>query len=316
MATEVERGQSLGTQTICVEAMLGEMRNQSIQIADAVLRGEIEFDSDGIEGCLSAIERNGCEERLAFPLQSIRWPAECTAVLSGQLLPEEACQIDEQCQNGACSCGVCIAYAGDGASCVGAECGPGLACREGLCTAESHVGDSCTRPFREDFSGSCPPNLYCIGGTCRSPAEFRTVPAGGACDSIYSLTTSDIPPALCGPNLECHFTQGGQPGECRAPHAAGEVCEIGGAHGLCPSEMICQGPSTEMTCAPYRAEGEECFSSGWGDPCGPGLRCRLGESRCRDVLDNGEACELDDECYSGFCNEGSCAPSANQFCAR
>jgi hypothetical protein len=291
--------------------VLGELRNRAITIEQAVERGTVVFDASGAEACLAAIERDACEERVSIPVARFAWPPQCASVLAGTRAPEAECQIDEECDGGGCDCGRCVAHAAEGASCAAVACGPGLRCADDVCVPAIHAGDACTQPFPEEVAGDCPPNLRCVEGSCRTSAEFRTAAEGAEC---YSPRDHEAPLVFCATGLECHF-EGPDVGTCVGPHAAGEPCDTGGTHGLCPAGTLCHGPSTDLRCRPYLEEGEECFPSGWGDPCGPGLTCALGESRCARLADNGETCASDYDCLSGYCSEGACTASAGRFCS-
>jgi len=312
MADEIERSQSLGTAAHCVEAVTAELNNRAITITEAAARGDVRFDARGAEGCLAAIERDACEERVSIPVQAFMWPPECDAVLSGTLAPEAECLIDEQCDGGSCECGLCVALAAEGASCETVACGAGLRCVEGTCAATLHAGDACTQLAPDDIPGTCPANLRCVEGICRTSAELRTAAEGEDC---YSPRDYESPLVFCAAGLECHFDRADEPGTCVGAHALDEPCDTGGSHGLCPDGTLCHGPSDDLRCRPYLDEGEECFPSGWGDPCGPGMVCANGDSLCKVLFDNGAACEADGDCESGFCSEGSCAANGDRFCS-
>ncbi len=309
MVDEVERSQSLGTEEHCVAAVLGELRNHTITIAEAAASGQVRFDASESDACLAALERQGCEEHLSLPISGFPWPAECASVIAGTLAAGESCQIDEECMAGSCACGTCVAYASEGESCASAQCGPGLRCADGTCAPALHAGDACTQDFPEDVAGDCPPNLYCVEGTCHEGTDFRTATEGQTCYSPRSYTD---PRVYCADGLDCYFATAGE-GTCVVPHAANDPCE-GGTTGLCPDDMLCHGPSDDLRCRAYLGEGAECFPSGWGDPCAPGMICAPGDSVCRPLADNGESCTGDFDCFGGFCNAGTCAASANRYC--
>lgn len=303
---EVQRSQSLISEAHCVDRFVGELRSRAIP--RAVSEGTVCFDLTERAACLAAVERDGCEDRV-FLENPFVWPTECASVVTAVVPPEGACAIDEECTSGSCFCGACAAPFDPPESCAEGACGTGFACNEALeCVPAGGEGDACTRPFAERM-GTCRSNLLCVDGVCHRPDEYRTASVGEDC---YSPRNEDDPLVWCQPGLACRFDVGGEPGTCEAPLAEGELCE-GGAHGICEPGTICQGPAGEARCAPFAAVGEECFSSGLGDPCEAGSICALGESRCEPLGDEGDPCSSGLDCY-GFCNDGVCERSSTAFC--
>lgn len=303
---EVERSQNLITEAHCVDRVVGQLRSRAIP--RAVSEGTICVDLAERAVCLAAVERDGCEDRVYLENPFV-WPSECASVVTATVPPGGACAIDEECTSGTCFCGECAAPFEAPQSCADQPCGTGFACDAELsCVAEGGEGDACTRPF-EERKGTCRSNLLCVEGTCHRADEYRVSGVGEDC---YSPRNHDDPLVWCQVGLACLFDRAGEPGTCEAALAAGEPCG-GGAHGICEAGTLCHGPAGTESCLPFAAVGEECFSSGLGDPCEVGSVCALGESRCVPIGDGGAACASDLDCY-GFCNDGVCERSSTAFC--
>jgi hypothetical protein len=306
VADDVQRSQNLVSEAHCVDRVLGHLRSQAIP--SAVSAGSVCFVPGGVSACLAAVEREACGERVSLESET-PWPSACRGVISGTLADGSACALDEECQSLDCNCGACAApFVPMDLSCSAQPCPGGYVCNsESTCVPYGQIGEACGDAFgvRE---GTCAPNLFCVDGTCRAPEDYRTAGDGEPC---YSPRNADDPLVFCAEGFACEFERAGE-GVCRPLLAVGEPCG-GGSHGICAEGSFCHGPSDDLRCRAFAAEGEECFPSGAGDPCEVGTVCQAGESRCVAVQEVGGACRSDMECY-GYCNDGTCGREPTTFC--
>jgi hypothetical protein len=103
----------------------------------------------------------------------------------------------------------------------------------------------------------------------------------------------------CIRGLECLEVNGNAAVCLRAPRA-GDPC-LGG--GVCAREHFCR----DSVCHFWGRIGSPCevFDDGW-DSCRDGLHCG-GDDVCVLDLDDGDACNHDQQCHSGVCGDaGEC----------
>jgi hypothetical protein len=126
------------------------------------------------------------------------------------------------------------------------------------------------------------------GAACKFSAE---------CKSGVCLTQGETGPGVC-------LVDG------RAKHGkAGDECET-----TCDQDFPCIGPSSSVgcyvedglrcslgKCESLHAKGEACFGSA---DCVAGLAC-VNEA-CAPKLEEGGSCSENEDCASGFCQEGTC----------
>jgi len=187
-------------------------------------------------------------------------------------------------QSGDCKLHTCD---GSGAEMVtdepaGSSCGDATqACSNGV----ENQPDTC------DASGTCVANdnVACAPYACGAAACNTTCMGDGDC-----ATGNYCNAGTCAPKLAtggaCTMANACQSGFC-----ADGVCCTTACTGLC---LACDAAGSAGTCAPVPA--------GTPDPmCAPNEACS-DSTDCRKVA--GEMCTMPDECLSGVCNVGECAP--------
>ncbi|HXU06945.1 MAG TPA: hypothetical protein VN903_38595, partial [Polyangia bacterium] len=175
---------------------------------------------------------------------------------------------------------------GNGSPCAAsADCNSAI-CVDGVCCATACSG-AC-------FSCSLPGAV----GTC------VVVPAGamdphGACPTMS--------PATCGSNGRCNGS-----GACQTygPETvcASETCSDGAYSPprMCSVIGGCLAPQ-QFLCLPYKCDGNRCATFCTADPdCAPDYHCLNGSCRREPEW----TCTSNDECASGFCQQGVCCATA------
>jgi len=262
---------------------------------------------------LAACERDliarGCD------VQSRRLPQSCQDALEGTADLDEACAIDQECEGTAfcdkgmlATCpGYCAQLQTAGLPCTASsQCADGLICRGQVCSAPSSEGDECSTLHGY---GECPPGLVCQSQTgtselaCQSIATVHVGKLGDACDATGQL---------CQLGLVCQSQSSGTAGKCAAPVAASTTCRRS-FPSQCPSHQYCKdaranvsnwaAPGTDGICSDLPGDGQECDAA---IGCKPGAVC-LDDGSCHDLRSVGAACEYNQECYSGSCQNDKCA---------
>jgi len=216
------------------------------------------FDKKEIDACNAALDKHPCFQPL---------PAECR--IGGSLKAGDACAF-------------------------GAQCGPGLICRQpqgkicGTCVPSAKGGESCV-----DIP--CDESLVCIAEKCSVP-----VPAGGACSSPYD----------CQRPLFCDF-KSPTSGVCAQPRREGEPCtsidcepQLRCTDGRCVKRGPPQGPGADCAdsldcldyacvhgkCGSFLHAGQKCSEE--SAPCAPSYMCiPTGESGGKCVLPDARDCK-------------------------
>lgn len=293
----------------CVTLMRNRLEDSSFpNLRDAIEDGRVAYDGESMRSCLDAMAASGCDA-----LGTGR-PDACERALEGTVEDGSPCGVDEECvgdafcdRSGAVCPGTCAARREEGSVCrEDRHCQAGLVCFDvGECVRPGGAGEPC--------SPRCAPGLECVGpdresGTCRTVSEVATAREGEACDPLLETGT------LCEEGLSCVLVSlAGDGGwECRPRVGSGAPCQWA-SPSQCPSGEYCAGTNLSAdvldgTCAPLPREGEACADDG-APSCAPGHACVTG-SVCRLVQRNGGGCMVDDECYSGSCQSGACAPDA------
>jgi hypothetical protein len=304
LLTELIAGGPLG----CEASFEATLTNQTVPAYRAAIEaGTLVYDGTRLDECEAALRELGCELTVA------RFQDFCEGALGGTLGAGEACSFDEECEGdafcdyaGAACPGTCQARGASGASCTSdAGCVSGLQCNGGSCRAPGGAGASCEGATNV----RCGPETICLGadgatmrpGTCRTIEEAFSAALGDTCDPSRQL---------CVEGAACALTRiaGMSPVfECVAPSAAGAACRFA-IPDACPSGQFCSelDPSAldfDGVCAPAPDAGEAC--GGIFGRCALGSRCV--EGRCVAVSENGEPCAAPAECFSGFCEAGTCA---------
>lgn len=155
---------------------------------------------------------------------------------------------------------------------TGVCCGPNASC------FRTPSGDVC-RP-------DCPPNQF----RCAGSGDGECCPGGQVCCGQNRLI-------CCGPNEDCEFPGGGQPGVCRVRCPIGQS-QCGGAGDCCtPVFQKCCGP---RCCG----AADECVVTNGEHRCAPFSPCLPGDRRCKKRDGQGACCPIAQACCNGRC----CAP--------
>lgn len=297
----------------CRTNFTASAENGAFELWDAAIaRGTVTYDGAATRSCLDESRVAGCNVFNEAP------PESCREILVGTIEAGEACSFSEECagdaycDGAACpeTAGTCTARKASGTDCDGTdECVTGLVCEGGTCkTSSSRSGGPCDGP--EGIA--CPLGELCVGGdeetvgTCTALSELQTAALDESCDPQVST--------FCVSGLSCAVVGAGAGGaefQCKAAVGAGEACNVG-FPSMCPEGQYCDAnPFMGMfdgTCAPLPTDGQDCAGSLEGE-CGSGLVCVRGElgDTCTRPRPNGDACDVDQGCYSGRCESGVCA---------
>ena len=217
--------------------------------------------------CNAVYAAGGCEALFDFPSECRR-PAGDKAV-------DMPCFSDDECVAGAS----CVAQPGRTSACgvckvdadVGATCGNGVACRDGLrcsgtCYEPSQAGEGC-------YSGAlCDFPLVCgeTGDPCHAPRQLGATcgPTIDDCDQLNAVhcnaATNRCENVLIVSNLgdSCGFDS------------------TNGASTVCGGGLLCSGNDIDIDlCNRTGSEGQGCQIDAEGnDPCRSGLYC---ETTCK-----------------------------------
>ncbi|MDI1483685.1 MopE-related protein [Polyangium sp. y55x31] len=226
-----------------------------------------------------------------------------------------SCTLDAQCASGFCADGVCCnsACTGTCLACTAAltngtdgTCAPvkagsetGNECPTGACNGagacQVALGASCSQNA-ECASGSCADNVCCNAactGLCVACTAILTGGMDGSCDPVKAnLETGN----------ECAIGECNGAGACEADLGASCSLDAQCASGFCADGVCCNG-----ACG---GGCESCNQGGMLGLCVPHSADTDPENTCTtecngagvcEVAD-GEACDTDADCSSGFCN--------------
>jgi len=223
-----------------------------------------------------------------------------------------------ECARGACVHGVCSPLCAQdtdceaGQRCIGrggagrcsvacdadTPCSPGLLCvvnrpDEGFCVSPGigRVGDSCGS--REDCE-----SWFCSSGQCLSSCDEAPCPDGHRCLPLH--TQSICTPA--GPAERETPCQTG--GECASGICRGGRCSEACPDNECDDDRVCVRWTTVNLCERRCARSADC-----GDSAICLLRGNQRLCTTRGSTADDEACEVDVDCHSGLCANGTCARS-------
>jgi hypothetical protein len=281
--------------------------------------------------------RYPCDAAVAVCLAGTSQPPRCAAKLRGAACRPytDDCAAADYCRSGdgllcenssmqgQCTC----AARGDaGSACkFEDECAPGLGCAAGQCRARtSQQGEPCsyaqgvgcaaglacliTDGRRSALSGTCGPmrpagsacywiecerGLDCVGGSID-----ETAPKQGIC------TAKGRPGEPCR-SFGCALGYQCEGGMCVARPGAGQSCvAIGGGQGFCFGPGITCNRFTGGVCTPPPAVGQSC----WEACDGQGYCDHNATNTCLRKQDPGQRCLRAEQCASGSCSLGVCAP--------
>ena len=286
----------------CESAVEAELRAKDFAHMDgSVSAGRVLYNPKQLEACLDGIVGLGCD------VLNHSFPKPCPDVIDGNVESGGECVIGADCKGNAYCAGSatcpskCAALLGVGATCDGdGQCGDGLDCIGGKCTAPGLAGDDCG-----GGSGKyCALGLNCKGatdtvvGSCVDNAAIQVGAENGECEPGGNL---------CKDGLSCVYDGSGG-FRCEAAVASGGACHLG-LPGQCPPEEYCN--STEVTvastCKKLPGDGQACVLNGL---CKGGLVCVAGSGSgtCHAIAANGEDCVSNATCRSGNCSDGKCEP--------
>jgi len=260
-------------------------------VGAAIAAHKIEYSGEFARQCVDATANQSCD---LTAHDSHIPPSACSAMFTGRVADGDSCSIDVECASGtcdlpmmcpemACCVGACRATQdpGDtGAACAKQrDCKPGLACgQDSTCHAPGGSGAACSSD-RE-----CGDGLACIGASS-TPGTCRVLPhAGQVC--VYQRCADE--------NLRCDDTTH----VCVPVGLPGDPCPTGTE---CSIDMECD--ATTHLCREYPTLGMPCDGTCVGDSF-----CSIGASgagTCVALLVNNSPCDGDQQCASGFCQDGA-----------
>lgn len=301
----------------CQSSFTGIFRATLLANSDDLLaRGTVGYDEAQAATCLGEIQDLGC----GLLIQAT--PPSCRQVLTGTIAIGETCSVspecvgDTYCDSPSCptSMGTCATRKANGAACdEDDECVDGLVCEDDSCGPPAGRSGG---PCGGGTGAQCPLGELCIGesegeipGTCTTIDSIQTAALGERC---VLQETAEESPIFCQNGLHCAVTgvDGIMPSfECVEPTTSGGACFVA-APEMCPSGEYCNASPRmlmfEGTCTPLPTQGQPCAMVELGIRCAGNLVC-AGEMGCVAPQDNGGACTVTAECFSGNCDEGRCS---------
>ncbi len=289
-------------------------------LREMTIARKLEFNGEAAYACLEAKRTLSCEEYDRVE------PLSCAEVFMGTAVHGEACESSVECLNGWCrvsqGCpGVCLPLTEEGGACQESEeCVPGAKCVNSFCTvysAPTLLGSHCEP--KEDW---CAAGTYCDAAT---KTCVERLPEGEFCSGAYADECED--------GTVCMLGRKASVSRCRRVvihEAVGDYC---GESDFCADylDLACAmdgfPSSTEGSCVAAPQYGDVCYSYNGSiyTSCSRkrNLYCygtgnAYEDSHCRERLEGGEACSLNDECVSEQCQyEGTervCAPAVSTLC--
>jgi hypothetical protein len=280
------------------------------RVRDAVNEGRLSYQPEALSACVAALEQASCADVDLLA---------CSDLVIGQKQAGESCELDEECAGDT----QCLVQSSCPGSCgprakLGEACSEFNECERGLSCAEDALGDgSCVETAQlGEMCGSlrpCAGLLRCEGldrstplptGTCRSNVVPHDGEEGAACDGLGAT--------LCRPGLVCTFLQedGQTVGRCQPSATSGGACTFS-TPSPCPKGEYCHietalgvKPPTG-TCKATPKLGETCrYGTIHVAPCALDQECHPETNVCVQGKQLGEACTVDEECFSGDCDAG------------
>lgn len=201
-----------------------------------------------------------------------------------------------------------------------------IACADTL--AKATCGNSVTQAL---FDGTCFGFAAPAGGAAQRSMFARTAKAGASCapirDGLGSAFYGNCDPtaAFCcysdpaKPNVcAMPFDAQGMPraGTCESASALGETCDLLKDLKLCKTGDACDTMSGKCVASKEGplALGAKCIDSSYNllGNCVDSFCDVLGSKKCEPLKADGVTCNGYDQCSSGNCDAGKCAPST--FC--
>ena len=282
-----------------------------------VARGDLEFDEEAAEACLSAMSDAHCTTR-GYVLPDDRGERACESVftLPRSMDPEAPCEYDLECEPGyfcgngrrECGGGTCQPYAlgtcRSSRDCPDRTSGRSI-CQGGHCeVVEEVVQRGKGEPCGPDDDGEAHDFGYCARGLTCAPRQdggrmqcVRLPNPGDPCDR-------SVP--WCANEAACAGASEGVLGRCRDAETIAERVSEGEpcSQLICDAtrDLICVGG----TCIQWTGHaGSPCLRGGY--PCDAGLHCGR-NMRCEAAATPiGGRCHFNDECVDGCCERFRCA---------
>ncbi|HVV83656.1 MAG TPA: Dickkopf N-terminal cysteine-rich domain-containing protein [Kofleriaceae bacterium] len=295
-------GALLLSQTTCEQLAYSYRNGTLAHLDDWVAAGTVVYDADAMADCLDDVAGAVCS---AFSADVIVDNGRCAQAFAGQVDAGGACEDTTQCRAGnycadELSCpGTCQPrIAAAGACTLDAECAVGLTCAGGHCVALGQTGATCG-------SGDLP---QCAMGfqcdTGRDPATCqpitRTAASGAPCNPNGGV--------LCASGLVCaEVNLDPATYQCVTAAMAGGACFRAVPSG-CPLGQVCvvENDQDAGLCTTQAAVGQPCLTGSavlFG--CAAGAACDYDTDLCVAMVDNGEACTSNAQCF-GDCVGNAC----------
>lgn len=269
------------------------------EMKDAIDKGRVAYDAAKAQVCLDKMAQTYKNAICKSDAELDNEPAECeeafkgAVAIDGKCLGSDECADNLYCNYDAGNCyGVCKAD-----PCV--VCGPNQLCDDSSgtavcsdplaidaeCTYEDTCVDGATCYYGDNETGkclangtlengeSCDEDDQCKGGLCNDDYECATETQTSTPVKSQGEACGALGP-LCKPGLTCvdlDFTSGFATGTCGALIAKGGACDLSAQ---CVYGLYCEGADPGTT-----------------------------KGQCADPKANGSACEDNEECQSGECND-------------
>ena len=291
-----------------------------------------EVCTDGVQELVQAV----CDDDLAFcgPNGGDRTCRLCQADLANG----QPCADDNQCESGLCSPSGCaplptVQAAVDQACQTDTDCLGNLVCvpvsmNASVCRQRAGAGAVCNRDPGAMGVAPCLLELDCIAtdltdtvGTCRARLAdgqtctrnaqvFPALPNNPGCQNFCVFQDAGAPTGTCMSLTQLPATA---PCTFSGPQPYG-VCAQGSWPDYTLSTATGALVASACTCAPQQAGAQPCWDNA---NCQDGRHCEgvafppqgAVQGTCVANLGNGVACNSDDQCLSGLCDQGPMPPS-------
>jgi hypothetical protein len=285
---------------------------------EALPAEKFEYHGEKVPACLDAVRNADCDVLFAFPLA-------CEEAINGLVTQGGDCTHPAECSRGLyCSVptgncpGTCQPKPAEGETCANGACLEGLQCDDVSQKCVTPAGSG--QPCEGGSKPRCRLDMTCMSKDATTPGTCREN------DTLYTLGTG----------LGCNWTKGGlcEKGQFCALESVVKV-QAGDFSGTCVGETAGNDPCTLSlpdscapgfycrvtvgiggNCTPLPTPGEPCALNALKGLCVKGSRC-LGRDESNPALTPGTCtaiagltygCPESEACYSGHCENGTCAP--------
>jgi hypothetical protein len=261
-------------------------------VGAAITAHKLRYDGERARQCVDATAQQSCD---LTAHDSHLAPSACAEMYTGTVADGTSCSFDAECASGTCSLpmtcpelqcctGMCRATQAPGKA--GAGCAQPRDCVDGLvCGADllCHAPAKATEPCGSDRE--CGDNLACIDGSATTPGACRALPhAGEPCP--YHRCAEE--------NLRCDDVTHA----CIAVGLIGDACPTSTE---CSLGVECDAPTHK--CRDYPTAGMPCDGA-----CSGASFCSIADGAmsgaCMALLPNNAPCDGNQQCLSGFCEDG------------